>query len=553
VRRPVKLALLIAAIPVGLLLVAAVAVSLLVDAESLRPRAEAELSRRLGRKVELGRASVSVWSGIALRAESLSIGEPLSGPAPGVPLVKAGKTAVHVALFPLLRREIQARSIRIEDAKVTQDGRAVVSDLDVDSALKVGADGSLETGGDLEGAVDALAGRPALSASFAATLRGGVLAVPKLEAKVGAMKLGAQGRVEGVAAEAPHLVADVTIALPRSSAKGPIDLTLHPEGPRVRFELDAELLDVDEVSAAISTGLSRSVSAGLSLVPEARAAAPAENLWIPRTSGTGTLRAKKVRVSGMDLADMSAKVAIDRGRVNLNDTSVAAYGGTAKGRAELRPFETDRPFTADQRATGVSLAALLASLAPAQKGTMDGTASLEVALRGRAGAKAMLPTIDGHGYLEVKNGTLKSVGVIPQVMTLLESAGAKGVAKDETPFERLSAHFDVAKGIARTHDLQFRSADLDLDGGGTIAEKGKLDLDVTASFSKPVSAQLIEKTPALAIRAGEDGRLTVPLEVKGTLASPSVRLDVDRVINEGLRKKLQKDTKKKLLDKLFGR
>ena len=552
-RRPLKLALLIAAIPVGLLVVAAIAIPLLVDAETLRPRAEAELSRRLGRKVELGRASVSVWSGIALRAESLSIGEPLTGPAPGVPLLTAGPTAVHVALLPLFRREIQARSIRIEDAKVTQDGRAVVSDLDVDSVLKVGADGSLETGGDLEGAVDALAGRPALSASFAATLQGGTLSVPKLDAKVGKMKLGAEGRVEGVAAEAPHLVADVTIALPRSSAKGPIDLTLHPEGPRVRFELAAELLDVDEVSTAISTGLSRSASARLSLVPEARAAAPAEDLWLPRTSGAGTLSAKKVRVSGMDLADMSARVAIDRGRVSLTDTSVAAYGGTAKGRAELRPFETDRPFTVEQRAAGFSLAALVASLAPAQKGTVDGTASLEVALRGRAGAKAMLPTIDGRGYLEVKNGTLKSVGVIPQVMTLLESAGAKGVAKDETPFERLSAHFDVAKGVARTQDLEFRSADLDLDGGGTIAEKGKLDLDVTASFSKPVSAQLIEKTPALAIRAGEDGRLTVPLQVKGTLASPSVRLDVDRVINEGLRKKLQKETKKKLLDKIFGR
>ena len=549
-RRPVKLARGVAAIPVALLVVAAIAIPLLVDAESLRPRAEAELSRRLGRKVALGRASVSLWSGIALRAESLSIGEPLTGPAPGVPLVTAGETRVHVALLPLLRREVQARSIRIEGAKVTQDGHTVVSDLDVDSVLKVGADGSLETGGDVDGAVDALAGRPALSASFAATLAGGTLAVPKLDAKVGAMRLGATGRVEGVTAEAPHVVADVSLALPRSSAKGPIEVTLDPGGPRLKFDLTAELLDVDEVATAISSGLSN--RAGLSFVPEARAAEATEDLWLPRASGSGTLRAQKARVAGMDLTDFSAAVTIDRGRVKLENTSIAAYGGTAKGKAEMRPFEPERPFRVEQRAEGVSLAALLAGLAPAQKGTIDGTASLEVAVAGRAGAKALLPTVDGRGYLAVRNGTLKSVGVIPQVMSLLESAGAKGVAKDETPFDRLSAHFDVARGVARTKDLEFRSADLDLDGGGTIAEQGKLDLDVTASFSKPVSAQLIEKTPALSIRAGQDGRLTVPLQVKGTLSSPSVRLDVDRVINEGLRKQIEKSAKKKLLEKLFG-
>ena len=165
-RPGVRRALLIAGIPVALLLALAIAIPFLVDAESLRPRAEAELSRRLGRRVALGKASLSVWSGIALRAESLSIGEPLTGPSAGVPVLDAGTTAVRVALFPLLRREVQARSIQVENARVTQDGRPLVSDLTIDSALKFAADGSIETAGRLEGALDALAGRPGLEASF---------------------------------------------------------------------------------------------------------------------------------------------------------------------------------------------------------------------------------------------------------------------------------------------------------------------------------------------------------------------------------------------------
>ena len=90
------------------------------------------------------------------------------------------------------------------------------------------------------------------------------------------------------------------------------------------------------------------------------------------------------------------------------------------------------------------------------------------------------------------------------------------------------------------------------NGGGTIAEKGKLNLDVTASFSKPVTEQLVAKTGALSVRVGPDGRMTIPLQVGGTLSAPAVHLDVDKVINEGLKKKIVKEGKKKLLDKLFG-
>ncbi|HJQ99427.1 MAG TPA: AsmA family protein [Candidatus Polarisedimenticolaceae bacterium] len=550
-RRSTKITLLILGIPVALLVVAAIALPFLVDAESLRPRAEAELSRRLGRKVTLGKASVSIWSGIALKADTLSIGEPLAGPAAGVPMLSAGPTAVRVALLPLFRKEVQARSIKVEGAKVTQDGQALLSDLEVDSALKFAPDGSLETGGKLQGAVDALAGRPPLDATFAATLAQGTLEFPKLDAKIGTMEVGATGKVEGLTSPAPHAAMDVRLALPKSSVKGPVELTLDPKTPRVTFDLAASVLDVDEVTAVAATGTLAERSA-LSLVPEAHAEDAAGGTWLSTLSGAGKVHADRVRVSGMELTDGSANVAIDGGRVRISDTSIAAFGGKARGAAQLALFEAERPFTLAQKAEGVSLGGLVASLAPAQKGTVDGTASLDVDVKGRAGAPALLPTIDGKGFLEVTGGKLKSVGLIPQVMRLLEAAGAKGVAKDETPFDRLSAHFDVVKGVARTNDLQFRSADLDLDGGGTIAEKGKLALDVTASFSKPVTDQLVAKTGTLSVLVGPDGRLTIPLQVGGTLSAPAVHLDVDKVINEGLKKKIAKEGKKKLLEKLFG-
>jgi len=229
------------------------------------------------------------------------------------------------------------------------------------------------------------------------------------------------------------------------------------------------------------------------------------------------------------------------------------YGGKARGSLTVRPFEPKIPFTLDQTAEGIAIGPLIAALAPAQKGTVEGKAALTVRLTGDAGGTGLLPTVDGAGDVAIVEGKIASFGVIKQVLKAVEIAGAKGFAKDETPFDRLSAHFNVAAGTASTKDLQFRSQDLDGDGAGTVGSGGALKLDVLASFSKPVSDELVAKTHALSIRQGADGRLTVPLKLRGTIQSPLVQLDLSRVINEGVVKELKKEGTKSLLKKLLGR
>jgi len=75
------------------------------------------------------------------------------------------------------------------------------------------------------------------------------------------------------------------------------------------------------------------------------------------------------------------------------------------------------------------------------------------------------------------------------------------------------------------------------------------------TFSKTVSDQLVAKTHALSIQQGADGRLAFPLKLRGTLMAPQVQLDVDAVLQHGIKKKLEEqvkhDLKKKILDKYF--
>ncbi len=140
-----------------------------------------------------------------------------------------------------------------------------------------------------------------------------------------------------------------------------------------------------------------------------------------------------------------------------------------------------------------------------------------------------------------------------QVARILEMAGGRGIGRDETPFERASAAFAVADGVARTSDLQFRSADLDLDGGGSVTVDGALAFDVTSTFSREATADLLRKTPQLRFRVGGDGRLSAPMQVRGTARAPTVQLDLDRVLREGLEHELKNEGAKGLLKRLLGK
>ena len=475
-RRPVRIVLWILGAFSAALVLAAVALPFLIDAERLRPQAEAMLTERLGRKVGFGRLELSLWRGVALRTDRFRIGEPLQGDPRGAPILEAGPTAIRIAVLPLLRKSVDARSIRIASARITKDGQAVISDMDIASSLRVTPDGTIDAAGRVRGILDASPGRLPFRAEFATRIAGGALELHALDATLGTLALRAKGRVEGIGTATPEAA----------------------------FDLSSPML------------------------------------------GGATLH-------GLALRDVTAAARYEDGVLGLRDLRFALYGGAGKGSVTVRPLESGIPFSVEQSVEGVALGELVGALAPAQKGTIEGTAALAVRLAGRGGEPSVLPSVSGSGVLSVRDGSIKSVGMIEQVTKLLEAAGAAGMARRETPFESLTAHFTVQRGVASTRDLAFRSADLDFDGAGTVGLGGALKLDVLAAFSKAASGGLVAKTPALSVRVGDDGRLTVPLQIRGTVQEPRVQLDMGKVLNEGVSKKLKKEGTKRLLDKILGR
>lgn len=257
------------------------------------------------------------------------------------------------------------------------------------------------------------------------------------------------------------------------------------------------------------------------------------------------------RVAGLTVTGIRARGRVERAGVRIEEGSFRLHGGTGSVRGLVRVREPGLPFRIEGSVEGVDVESLSKEALPAAGGALEGKGKATVAIDGRADAPSISRALVGEAAVEIRDGSLRSVGILRKVATTLEKAGGRGIGKDETPFETMAASFRVGNGLARTTDLRMRSIDLDLDGAGTIDLAGPLDLDVRSAFSPAASTLLVERTPHLKVIVGDDGRLTLPLKLRGTIESPRVELD-QAIVEQGLRQ-LVKDKKGGLLRRLLGR
>src|SRR5205814_4496612 len=92
------------------------AVPALVDVNSYRGRIQSELQSRLGRPVTLGQLHLSLLP-LAFRADNVAVGEDPSFQSTR-PFAQANELSVSVALWPLLHKDVQVKSLELSQPKI---------------------------------------------------------------------------------------------------------------------------------------------------------------------------------------------------------------------------------------------------------------------------------------------------------------------------------------------------------------------------------------------------------------------------------------------------
>lgn len=111
-----KKAILIVAIIVGVILLVLIIAPFFINADQFQPQIEAALSQKLGRKVQLGHISVSLFSG-SLIADQISIAD---DPAySSQPFLTAKSFSVGIDVIPLIfSRDLRVHSLNFKDPQV---------------------------------------------------------------------------------------------------------------------------------------------------------------------------------------------------------------------------------------------------------------------------------------------------------------------------------------------------------------------------------------------------------------------------------------------------
>lgn len=315
--------------------------------------------------------------------------------------------------------------------------------------------------------------------------------------------------------------------------------------PVLDVELVVAVLDVDEILTFLP-------ASGATPAPAASPADGAAPSMLREVTVRGSLSVTEAKVMNLKLTGAHARLDVSNGEAQLHDVSAKLYGGTLAGDVTAGLIETGPPFAMAAKVQGVDFNALCSDFSKDLAGLIHGTLETSLDVKGRGlDTLELRKNLTGGAILALRDGKLTSFGFLKQLAQVLEAAGGRGIGKDETPFDSLTGTFAIRDGRAATSDLRLDSADLDINGKGSIGLDQSIGMDVGVVLSEAVSADMVAKTAKLKTLDNGKGQLALDLKVGGTLQKPSIGLDpkmLKRAAEESLKKK-GSDVLRKFLDK----
>ena len=516
--KTLRITLAIVAALVVLLLVA----PFLIPVNQFRPMIEEKASMALGRKVQLGNLSLSLFSG-SLSAEDLSIGDdPKFSPSP---FLTAKSLKVDVEIMPLIfSKTLNVTGIAIDSPQVTllhnAAGQWNYSTLGGSEAKSQQATKSTSSGSPAD------------------------LTIKKLELKNGSIIVGST--ISQKRSNYDHV--DVTASDVSMASKFPVTVTADlPGGGKFKFDgnvgpidqTDASLTTLDAKLNIVSFNLAASgvlaPSAGLGGLLDLEAKIASEK-GEAQTAGTAKL-SKALLISGGSpsgvpvTVDFNTKYNLRKNAGVLNPStlkigSAAAHlSGTYKTEGDETVLNVKvegkempaKDFEAFLPALGINV--------PKGASLTAGTLSTDLNL---TGATDKLVTTGSVGLF---NGKLSGFDLGSKMSGIASLAGLK-TGKD-LDIEKLTTNLRMAPdGLKADQFIAVVPSLGNLTGAGTIDSKNNLDFKMAAvlttvlgTAASPVSSAggLLGKV----LGGGNcKGGMTVPFQIQGTTADPKFIPDV---------------------------
>ncbi len=272
---------------------------------------------------------------------------------------------------------------------------------------------------------------------------------------------------------------------PRAAAAAPEAAA--PAGEGIEFEPGYASLGA--ALTAIEKGGSESPRGA---APEAAAAAPASEwsdapLDLARLGSIDAdvmMKAEKVRVAGLTLANGEGAVKIDGGKLAIDMKRLEVAKGQASGKVALDANKTEPHADIDVTVKGVAAGEIMTQVVgrPFLSGPTDARARL--AAKGKS-VRQIVSSLDGQVDFAFGKGAIEGFD-IPQIVKNIWSGWSYDKTK-RTTFQRLEGQYAVKKGVAQSEkDAAFDGDAIDITASGKVSAPArtldqKLKLKMTES------------------------------------------------------------------------
>lgn len=243
------------------------------------------------------------------------------------------------------------------------------------------------------------------------------------------------------------------------------------------------------------------------------------------------ITAPSVRFAGYTFRNLSTTIDAAPGRTMLDRVSLDLFGGTFKGRLDADTHGAAPVLRLTGNVAGLDVPELLkGSGSPGGiTGRLGGAVSLVAS--GADGA-TLMRTARGTITGAVTDGTMPHLDLVRTVVLAFgKPSGGRGEAPG-TAFTRLAGTFALSSGTLKTENLVLESRDFDTAGRGSLSlQSGAVEARADVVLSKDLTAQA---GTDLRRYAQQDGRVTMPAVVTGTLDQPRVSVDVTAAVSRAL-------------------
>lgn len=264
----------------------------------------------------------------------------------------------------------------------------------------------------------------------------------------------------------------------------------------------------------------------------------------------GTLTIGSATVSDIKATQVAVTVVAKDGVTRIAPAKAQLYGGNYAGDITIDARGAAPSLKLDQSMTGIDLGQMLKDFAKTQRVSGRGTVTTNLTSRALAG-DALLKTLNGRVAANVDNGAVEGVDLwfeINRAMALIQKQGMpSGQSSGRTRFDTFKASADITDGVASTKDLNIASQNLRVAGQGTTNL-------VSNAVDYKVKATVLKGAPGAAAASGTT-LADIPLNITGTISSPTVRPDLQELAKAQLQQQLDKhkgELQQKLTDKLKG-